>query len=162
MSRIPAVLAVALSAIALPNCGSQCDRHPDEPPVVFSEGVADPSAHVYMSSPDAENPWNGPWLDFPPGRTYRFVHHLGGVPRDIQVWFAFNPQPLKASQGAGSSSGATWAAGNQGTLQEATADHVDIRNDTCSEVYVFVRIAEPVLQSTELDAGVVLDSGVAD
>jgi len=136
----------ALVAIASTGCSSQCDRHPDEPPTVFTDGFTDQHAHVYWSSPDAKDPWSGPWLDFPPGRTYRFIHHLGGIPRDPEYWFSFNPNPIP--QGAGNTSGFVAGAGNQGTWQSMTADHADIRNDTCSDVFLLVRLADPFLEAT--------------
>lgn len=148
------VVAIALSvpaALAATACGSQCDRHPDEAPVNFTAGRVDQSAHVYMSSPDAEHPFVGPWLDFPPGRTYRFEHHLGGYPRDVRVWFAFSPNPVPLPNGTGAASGFVPGAGNQATFQYVDADHVDIRNDTCSDVFIMVRIADPILASS--DAG---------
>jgi hypothetical protein len=150
-------VAMLLTSL-LPGCGSQCDRHPTEPPVVFEDGVTDHSAHVYMSGTNANDPWDGPFLHFPPGRTLRFVHRLGGEPRSIQFWFSFNPHPLTSSNGAGATSGTVPAAGNQATLQEVTPNHVDVRNDTCSEVYLFVRLAEPVFESTT-DGGVSGDGG---
>jgi hypothetical protein len=152
MPRSSVILAAVFFAALGPGCGTQCDRHPDEPPVVFEDGVTDQSAHVYMSSSNAKDPWEGPWLDFPPGRTLRFPHRLGGLPRDIEYWFAFSPNPL-SDNGEGATSGFVTGAGNQGTVESITEDHVDLRNDTCSGVFIMVRIADPILESTP-DAGV--------
>jgi hypothetical protein len=152
MMRSAAALTAALLVAMLAGCSSQCDRHPDEPPVVFTDGTVDPVTHVYMSSPNAENPWEGPWLDFPPGRTYRLVHHLGGVPRKIEYYFAFSAHPITPENGSSSTGGFVLGAGNQGTVQVVDADHVDIRNDTCSDVFLMVLLADPRLEST--DAGV--------
>jgi hypothetical protein len=154
MSRSFAMAAVALVASLETGCGSQCDRHPDEPPVVFKDGTTDQASHSYISSSNAKNPWAGPWLDFPPGRTYRFPHGLGGVPRDVKYWFAFGTNPI-ADNGSGQTGGFVLGSGNQGTIQDVTADHVDIRNDTCSDVFLMVRIADPDLR----DAGVSADAG---
>jgi hypothetical protein len=90
-------------------------------------------------------------LDFPPGRTYRFEHHLGGVPREIIAYFAFSADPVPP--GVGDTSGFVIASGNQATVQEVTPDFVDIRNDTCSDVFLMVRIADPAPESAS-DAGV--------
>ena len=148
------VAALCAFAVHVPACGSQCDRHPAEPPVEFKDGVTDQSAHVYMSSSNANNPWEGQWLDFPPGRTLRFPHHLGGVPRGIQCWFAFSPNPLTDNNGQGATSGFVPGAGNQCTIEANTEEHFDIRNDTCSDVYVMVELSDPILEG-----GLVTDAG---
>lgn len=158
MPRLPAIIAAALFGALQPGCGTQCDRHPNEPPTVFGDGITDQSAHVYMSSPNAENPFEGPWLDFPPGRTLRFPHQLGGVPRELVYWFAFNPNPL-AQGGQGATSGFVQGAGNQGTFQVIDANNVDIRNDTCSEVFILVRLADPILESVPTPDGGVTSDG---
>lgn len=134
-----AATAIALAATA---CGSQCDRHPDEPPVVYTGGAVD-QAGYYRTSP-----WSGPWLDFPPGRTYRVEHHLGGIPSEVVYYFAFNPHPVPDS---GTGAGFVLGAGNQGTIQAIRSDYVDIRNDTCSEVYLLVVLGPPGVESA--DAG---------
>jgi hypothetical protein len=157
MSCSSAIVAVALLASVQAGCGTQCDRHPAEPPVEFKDGVTDPAARSYSSSPNTTNPFEGPWLEFPPGRTYRFPHGLGGVPRELTYWFAFSPNPL-ADNGTGQTGGFVKGAGNQGTFQVVTEDHVDIRNDTCSGVFLLVRLADPILES--MDAGVDEDAGV--
>jgi hypothetical protein len=146
------MVAVALVASLQVGCGTQCDRHPAEPPVEFKDGVTDLTARSYTSSPNTTNPWEGPWLEFPPGRTYRFPHGLGGVPREVEYWFAFSANPL-ADDGTGQTGGFVQGAGNQGTFQSITRDHVDIRNDTCSSVFLMVRIEDPVLTSTDAAAG---------
>jgi hypothetical protein len=152
MPRSFAILAAALLAALESGCGTQCDRHPNEPPVEFKDGVTDQAAHIYVSSSDTKNPWKGPWLDFPPGRTFRFPHQLGGVPRQIDIWFSFSPNPI-ADNPEGESSGFVAAAGNQATVQFVDDDHIDIRNDTCSDVWIMVSLSEPKFESTR-EAGV--------
>jgi len=156
MVRSSGMVAVALVASLHAGCGSQCDRHPAEPPVVFEDGVTDLAAGSYTSSPNATNPWEGPWLEFPPGRTYRFPHGLGSAPRAIAYYFAFSPNPL-ADDGSGQTGGFIQGSGNQGTIQAITDDHVDIRNDTCSSVFLMVRLEDPKLG----DAGASEDAGDA-
>lgn len=141
-----AVLALA-AALGASACGSQCDRHPDESPITHDGGTTDQHEHTYMSSP-----WSGPWLIFPPGRTYRFEHHLGGTPSIPLAYFAFSANPVPAPNGAGAAGGFTQAGGNQATFQNIGPEFVDIRNDTCSEVYVLVVLAAPMGAVTS-DAG---------
>jgi len=147
MVRLAGLLTASLFASGVTACGSQCDRNPDEPPVVFTDGTTDQTAHVYTSSPNAKNPWAGPWLNFPPGRTYRFPHHLGGVPRDLEVMFSFSATPTTFVH----------AAGNQATWQNPGPENMDLRNDTCSDVYVMVRLSDPApiaSSSGARDAGI--------
>jgi len=121
-----------VSALAALLCGSQtacsttCDRTPDEDPVVYTSGTT--RGAVYESAPP-----DGPFLYFPAGRTYRLVHGLGVVPTGYQSYLAFDDQPGSFVE----------SAGNQMTFDEWTATHVDVRNDTCSDVYVRVLLWAP-------------------
>lgn len=121
-------LVVPLLSLALAGCGATCKRNPDKPPTIYSEGTTDHEAEFYETAP-----WEGPWLDFGKGETFRLMHHLGGVPQQIDPWLAFDPKP------------ADWApgAGNQVTVEDVTSEYIDIRNDTCSDVYLRVTAAFP-------------------
>jgi hypothetical protein len=118
----------------LAGCGTQCDRNPNEPPIRWTGGKV-------LSGAYASSDWSGPWLDFPPGRTYRFVHGLGGVPAVIQGWFSFDANPV-------SGGGAVLAAGNQFTIEHPTTTYFDARNDTCSDVFLRVVASSPELASS--------------
>ena len=87
-----------------------------------------------MSGTYESAPWEGPFLDFPAGRSYLFIHGLGSAPQTVSVYFSFDD--------VGGSS--TPAAGNQATIEEVTAEHVHVRNDTCSHVYVRVTASDPL------------------
>lgn len=125
--RSPFVAVVV--AAALTACGPNCDRNPDEAPVRFTGGKTDVGRGVYESSPPG-----GPYLAFPPGRTYRFVHGLGRVPDDEDAWFSFDEYPFEGKDPGG----AVPAAGNQATFEAVTAEYIDVRNDTCSDVKIRV------------------------
>lgn len=128
-----AVATLAFAAVGMVGCGTQCDRHPNEPPTVWKDGIT--VAGTYFSA-DVR----GSWLDFPPGRTYRFIHGLGGVPQDFQAWLAFSAHP-------NDSGGFVEDAGNQVTFGPATSEYVDARNDTCSEIWIRVALSDPRLSS---------------
>lgn len=115
LSRI--ALLAAWCACFAPACGPDCDRNPDEPPVEYTEGTT--TDGVYESAPP-----EGPFLHFPSGRTYRLAHGLGQVPTACSSYLAHDEYPASFAEGAG----------NQVTFEAWTAAHVDIRNDTCSDV----------------------------
>jgi hypothetical protein len=129
------VLATQLVAWLQPACATTCDRTPDEAPHLYTGGTT--RGDVYESAPP-----DGPFLYFPAGRTYRLVHGLGVVPTGYQSYLAFDEQPGSFVE----------SAGNQMTFEEWTATHVDVRNDTCSDVRVRVVLwARP--PGAEPDAG---------
>ena len=125
--------AIAAGSSAL-SCGTQCDRNPDEPPVVYRGGVTNAARGTYFSAP-----YDGPYLDFPPGRTYRFFHGLGGKPQMVRAWLSFAEYPGQGD----SPEGFVEAAGNQATFEGATSDYVDVRNDTCSDVRIRIEASDP-------------------
>lgn len=150
VSTLPAVPLVRASiallqmtaALVLPflstGCGGNgCDRTPGVPPIKF-DGGDNPGPGFYESAPVT-----GPYLDFPGGRTYRFVHHLGGVPTPT-AYFSFDEYP--------GSAGFVQASGNQATYTAVTSEYIDVRNDTCSDVRIRVTAEVPVPMSTA-DAG---------
>jgi hypothetical protein len=135
---------------AITGCGINCDRNPDEPPVEYKGGVTVDG--VYDSSPLGPR---GPFLQFPPGRTYRFFHDLGGIPRRINSYLAFSDRCGNTEQGV---ERMAESAGNQVTLEQPTEpDYFDVRNDTCSDVCLRVVADHPILESEppagEPDAG---------
>jgi hypothetical protein len=129
-ATLVAVGAGALTMVST-GCGNQCDRNPDAPPVVYNGGTT--RNGVYDSAPS----WNG-YLDFPPGRTYRFVHHLGGIPQNITPYVAFETNPVNLSNDGSPGSGTTSIVGNQFTINRVTATTFDVFNDTCSDIQLRV------------------------
>jgi hypothetical protein len=154
----PALFAVAGLALACAGCGINCDRDPDVAPVPWKGGVTEngPSGLVYDSSPNADE---GPYLDFPPGRTYRFFHSLGGKARSIVTYFAFADRCGAGSRKVERSS---IGVGNQATLETQTdPTYFDVRNDTCSDVCLRVIARDPIVSTEPIpddDAGAIVDS----
>lgn len=108
-------------------CGTQCDRNPDEPPIAWKGGIRNPATGWYFSAAAS-----GPYLPFPPGRTYRFYHGLGGRPETFQAFLSFAEDPLPDAK----PDGFTLASGNQVTFEAVNASYIDVRNDTCSDVRI--------------------------
>lgn len=113
---------------------------------------------IYDSSPEG---FHGPFLGFPPGRTYRFFHDLGGPPRVIQTWIAFSERCGATERGVERTAE---AAGNQVTIEVTDSDeYFEIRNDTCSDVCLRAVAQGPILsteppEEPEPDAGDVTPS----
>jgi hypothetical protein len=132
-------LAFALLAMAAASqtaCSAACDRTANETPVEYTGGRTDRQRGFYESTTE-----NGPFLDFPPGRTYRFFHHLGGVPEQKSSELAFDRFPHSGNHPSGS----VEAAGNQVTWEVITDQYADVRNDTCSDVFLRITLSEPSL-----------------
>jgi hypothetical protein len=135
-TTLAAFLALLGTSGAL-GCNAQCDRDPDEPPVPFREGFTDKAHGVYASAGN-----QGPFLEFPPGRTYRFFHGLGAPPCNVHPELAFERNPVAAGEEP-NRSGSTVGAGNQATKERVTATYFDYRNDTCSNIFLRVTADDP-------------------
>ncbi|HVU01439.1 MAG TPA: hypothetical protein VHE30_06790 [Polyangiaceae bacterium] len=148
---VPPLVALAVGAALAPACGNQCDRNPDEPPVPWKGGDTDLVRMTYESAP-----LGGPFLDFPPGRTYRFFHGLHGVPRLVKANISFAEFPT----GEGTDSeGFVDPAGNQVTYEAVTDEYVDVRNDTCSDVRIRLYAADPEVATTDAGISPASDAG---
>ena len=134
---------VSLGAPFTTGCGTQCERNPNEAPVPFDAGNTTNPGTPYASYESSG--WDGPYLDFPPGRTYRFMHHLGDCPKSIEVWGSFNNrEPVVAThEKTKPMGGSAEIVGNQATVERVTSTAIEIRNDTCSDVLIRVVASEP-------------------
>jgi hypothetical protein len=121
--------------LALAACGAHCDRNPDIPPVEHTDGITDRAAGFYESSPV-----EGPYLNFPAGRTYDFVHGLGQTPAIVIPYLSFErcPMPKACDSEDDESSNITIGAGNQVVVENQDEERIRIRNDTCSGIYLRV------------------------
>ncbi|HVW30192.1 MAG TPA: hypothetical protein VHC69_32760 [Polyangiaceae bacterium] len=141
-SSVFVALGVSLaSSVVTAGCGQICDRNPDEPPVPYDRGTVNNPGTPYASYETSGYP--GPYLAFPPGRTYRIYHHLGACPRGIEADFAFDVSPVPGSNAGKEPSGSAPAAGNQFTKERVTPESLDVRNDTCSDVLLRVYAWDP-------------------
>jgi hypothetical protein len=132
------LLAAGAAAVGVVStgCGNQCDRDASAPPVLYTGGTTRDG--VYDSAPS----WND-YLDFPSGRTYRFVHNLGGRPHVIIPYVAFETNPVTLSNDGSPGSGTTSIVGNQFTIDRVTATTFDVFNDTCSDIQLRVVATDP-------------------
>ncbi len=131
---VPKLLGAALIAlfcVQVPAC-QQCDTTGQDP-ILFTEGITDPTGMTYESTPI-----NGEWLHFPPGRVYRLRHQLRYGVVSLQSFVSFKAR--LTDEGSGSNENPnnfSESAGNQVVFEEICIPQtIQIRNDTCSEFYV--------------------------
>lgn len=125
-----------------------CDRSDDgNPPDPYYDGTT--VEGFYMSSE-----WTGPFLPFPGGKRYRFFHGLGATPMEMACWTSFNSTGIENGSIAP-------PAGNMCVVQEINDEYIQIKNDTCSEMYVMVTAEAPLPsdEAVDLDGGVGQDGG---
>lgn len=119
-----------------------CDRDGDAPQR-YSDGNTNAEGSFYETSG-----LDGPFLYFPPGRVYRLEHGLSETPADFDVDLSFDERPLSSGVGFAEN------AGNQANFEAINDEYIEVRNDTCAEVFIRVtaRVA-PFASSTLDDAG---------
>jgi hypothetical protein len=145
-----ASLAIGAGAAASLGCGNQCDRNPNQPPIVYTGGSTTAPGTPYATytsspcKPTANDCWTG-YLDFPSGRTYRFIHQMGGVPQGFQCFGAFDFNGVTPD--AGKPSGTAEINGNQCTIEHVNEKFFDVRNDTCSDIKLRVVAWNPFIGS---------------
>jgi hypothetical protein len=133
--RRNAVVSAALALVLVPitgsaglGCDTSCDDGGDksDPPVVYEGGSTDAALSYYES-----DSWDGPYLKFPPQRTYDFHHGLGRRPFAVLSYVGFNESPLGNGNGNISE-----AAGNEVIIEWVDEQVVRVRNDTCETFYL--------------------------
>jgi hypothetical protein len=101
-----------------------CEASDDEP-VAYKGGIT--ADGYYLSSA-----WSGPFLSFPAGKRYALYHGLGCVPMHVAVWVSFS------ENGAGEGSSMAPSAGNMSIVEAVTEQYIQVKNDTCSDMYLLV------------------------
>jgi hypothetical protein len=124
VKRLLAALIVLAPALAW-SCSTPCETTESDPAVEFHGGKR-VSDTMYETSA-----WDGDFLHFPPGRRFKLFHELGQAP-SVQSYVAFTERPLATENNVSES------AGNQVLIEAATAEYVQVRNDTCAEYYLRV------------------------
>ncbi|HLV21040.1 MAG TPA: hypothetical protein VKZ49_09170 [Polyangiaceae bacterium] len=127
---------------ALPACKTSCAEGGQEA-IVYSGGQV--TGNVYASTP-----WNDAWLHFPSERVYKFKHGLGTENVTPLAYLSFDPRPT------GGEGNAAPASGNELVVEEITAEYVQVRNDTCAEFYLLMRIeaVDPATPASDPTGGV--------
>ncbi|MEO6600571.1 MAG: hypothetical protein ABIQ16_11895 [Polyangiaceae bacterium] len=92
----------------------------------------------------------GPYVYFPPNRTITFEHHLGQTPLAPQIYVAFYDDGTLAP-----------AAGNQALLRGMDDQVIQIKNDLCSDLYVWLTAEVPALPAPVQDGDTGGEAGAA-
>jgi len=109
--------------------GCPCGR--EDSTIAYDGGSAE--AGTYESSS-----WQGPWLHFPGGRRFVLAHHLGQTPASVSVYLSFKEYPGPGSNFDDEPGNSSQAAGNETVIEQVDAQHIQVRNDTCSDFYLRV------------------------
>ncbi|MBX3183210.1 MAG: hypothetical protein KIT72_04425 [Polyangiaceae bacterium] len=112
------------------SCSSPCDTGYDEARVVEVRDIA-PQGNTYASSD-----WEGPYFPFPAGQRYEFYHGLGRAPTVVVVNVSFEEYPLPGAN-------VSQASGDASLIEAVDAEKIQVRNDTCSELWVRVSAVAP-------------------
>ena len=139
--------AIALAALSSGCTETSCnDRDPEEVPFAKSEGIR--RGDTFLTSE-----YGGPYLYFPPGRTYVFEHGLGGITStDFEVAFSAygNLAP---------------AAGDISVVHRTKEDPnseqtLRLLNNTCSDFYLWVSLRNAALDDASEQDGAAGASGI--
>lgn len=114
------LVAALLGNFAL-GCSPPCETSASEP-VSYDGGTR--ANGVYETSPI-----DGQYLHFPGGRRYALRHGLETQPQVVNTYVAFEEYPLKENN-------ISEAAGNQAVIEIVDSEVVQVRNDTCDDLYM--------------------------
>jgi hypothetical protein len=136
--------AFFVCVLALLGCNTSCGED-DQRPIVYSDGLTETnrSGRVYMTSP-----WEGTWLHFPSHRRFLLQHRLGTRSYAPHAYLSFVAHP-----GASDSDKFSEAAGNEAVFEALEEDAVQVKNDTCSDFYLLVRIEADAPSGAEAGGG---------
>jgi len=124
-------------------CQTSCgiNNHQEAVRYVDGQTYTEGQFRVYESTP-----LNGEWLYFPGNRRFRLEHNLRtSNVSSLLMAVAFSSHPVSGDAGE-----FALATGDVAVVEKIDADSLQIRNDTCSEQYVYVKVTSPI---TAADAG---------
>jgi hypothetical protein len=135
-----ALVLVASALLSVPGVGPACNTScddgddSDDPPVAYAGGTHDDALTYYES-----DSWDGPYLKFPPQRTYDLLHGLGRAPTAVMAYVGFSQTPL----GTSANGNISLAAGNEVIIEWVDDSIIRVRNDTCETFYLRVVALAP-------------------
>lgn len=125
MRRVLILLgALALAALESGCTKTSCnDRDPDEVFVKHSEGIA-------IGNTFFTGPFEGPFLYFPPARTYWFDHELNSIPKPHWLVAFSERGNLAAAPG-------DMAINHRDPDDPPSSNRLGVLNNTCSDFYLW-------------------------
>ncbi len=131
-------------------CQTSCGNS-NQQPIRYVDGrkYTDGPWQIYETTP-----YDGEWLHFPSYRRFSLEHNLGTKDITPFMWIAFDSHPIPLDGDAGDVAPAT---GDVAIIESIGPNAIQIRNDTCSEQYLYVKILAP---NAAFDVGPTLDGGV--
>lgn len=154
--RIAAFVAlwasISAAALVAPGCyGRNCEGAVEVFGADAGEGI------MLDENTWASGPMDGTWLWFPRQRYYIFdIRALGGrTPEKIFPYISGTPDPIKTGN-------FTIGAGNLAQLFTAVPNRIDVKNDSCSDLYLRLVVEVPPFppEAPEADAGA--EAGIVD
>ncbi len=124
--------SLGLLCLAASGCDTSCAEK-GQTPILYTEGTVERGDGQIVYS---TTPFDGTWLHFPSERQFRLRHDLGTTEYTPVAYVALSPTPA-ASAEAGEFS---HAAGNQAVFESLTETEIVVRNATCAEFYLLVRL----------------------
>lgn len=133
-------------------CQTSCGNG-NQPTVLYVDGTThtDNAFRVYETSP-----YDGQWLDFPSYRRFKLQHNLGTMDYTPVLYIAFVSHPGPSNSDAGGD--VAIASGDVAVIDDIDPCYLLIRNATCSEQYLYVKITAP---SASSGSNLCNDGGVA-
>lgn len=132
-SRLLGVASCCLLSLCLtPACQTSCAPG-NQAVILWADGITNVTQRTYESTP-----YDGEWLHYPSNRRFEFPHRLGTTDYTIAAYVAFNNHPV-VTDGIGTSDIAL-AAGDIMVIERKSEDTLVVRNDTCSEEYLYIRL----------------------
>src|ERR1700690_1669805 len=117
-------------------CQTSCGNS-NQQPIKYVDGKTHTTdgQRIYETTP-----FDGEWLHFPSYRRFSLVHDLCTMDYTPFMLIAFDSHPIPLDGDAGD---VAIASGDVAIVENVTPTTFQIRNDTCSEQYLYVRLTAP-------------------
>lgn len=101
---------------------------------MYTDGSTNYAAGTYETTA-----YDGEWLHFPSNRRFDFKHNLGTTNYSIAAsYVSFSSRPVPAD--GESATDISQAAGDMMIIEKRDANDLVVRNDTCSELYLYLKL----------------------
>lgn len=121
-------------------CQTSCGNS-NQQPIQWVDGITHTTTNgrelIYETTP-----YNGEWLDFQSNRRFLLIHNLKTTDYSIDARIAFNSNPVPKDSDA--SSDVAFASGDVVVVEQMNADSLQVRNDTCSQQYLYIRLTAAI------------------